>query len=132
MAARIRLSPSQVVRFEKAVVRLESLGALARPLCVAQLFRQGAAHYYLLRRPDVIDQLRAAGNEVERDGIVAALAAKGSLAWFNVSWVIRKVHAPVRLFAVREEGRHHDLVELEPKRPSPTRKKPSRKRRRLA
>ena len=119
MAEQIRIGPAQALRLEKAVARLETAGPLARPHCVARVVRDVAAHFYVLRRPTVIDELRAATSEVERDSVVAALVTSGSMAWFNVMAVVRQEDAAVRLYAVREDGRHRDLVEVEPESASP-------------
>ena len=119
MAERIRLGPSQAIRLEKVLARLETVGPLARPHCVARVIRQVAAHFYVLRRPTVIDELRAATSEVERDRVVAALVTSGSMAWFDVMAAVRQEDAPVRLYAVREDERDTDLVEIEPESASP-------------
>ena len=120
MVERIRLSSSQVLLLGKAVDRLERAGPLGRPLSIARVARQGAAHFYLLRQPALVEQLRAVRSDVERDGLVAALTTSGGLAWFNVLALAHGEGVPVRLYAIREEGQNRELVEVEPRSTPPT------------
>jgi hypothetical protein len=100
MVARIRLDPTQALRLDRAIDRLEETGIVTRPVAVERILRGRAAVFFVLRRGSDRHDFDHAHTEAARWIRILLLRVTKRIAWFHVERADPS-EVPIRHFEVQ-------------------------------